>query len=64
MQTAENCGKLRVAIEAAPQTSFHRLASLLCFSLATAHRMLKHDLGYHPDKLQIAQELKETDFAR
>ncbi len=26
--------------------------------------MLKHDVGYHPYKLQIVQELKETNFAR
>ncbi len=26
--------------------------------------MLKHDVGYHPYKLQIVQELKETDFVR
>ncbi len=25
--------------------------------------MLKRDLGYHPFKLQIVQELKVTDFA-
>ncbi len=26
--------------------------------------MLKHDFDYRPYKLQIVQELKETDFAR
>ncbi len=26
--------------------------------------MLKHDLGYHPFKMQIVQELKETNFPR
>ncbi len=25
--------------------------------------MLKHDLGYHPDKLQIVPEFKETDLS-
>ncbi len=42
--------------------SFCRHASLLHFSLSTAHRMLKHDLGYQPYKLQIVQELKKTDL--
>ncbi len=27
-------------------------------------RRLKHNLGYHPYKLQIVQEWKETNFAR
>ncbi len=64
VQTLENCKSLQVVVEAAPQTSLCRHALLLCFLLSTAHRMLKRDLGYHPYKLQIVQELKETNFAR
>ncbi len=29
---------------------------------STAHRKLKHDLANHPYKLQIVQELKETNL--
>ncbi len=56
--------KLRAAVRAAPQISLCRHASPLRFSLNIAHQMLKHYLGYHPYKLQIVQELKETDSAR
>ncbi len=47
LRTAKNCEKLRVAVEAVLQTSLCLDASLLCFLLSTAHRMLKHDLRYH-----------------
>ncbi len=58
--------KLWAAVEAALQTSLHHHthACSLHFLLSTAHRMLKHDFGYHPYKLHIVQELKETYFAR
>ncbi len=47
---------MRGVVKAALQTSLHRYASLLHFSLSTAHRMLKHDLDYHPYNLHIVQE--------
>ncbi len=63
LQTVESCEKQWAAVKVAPQTSLCQHTSLLHFSLSTAHRMLKHDLGYHLYKLQIAQELKKTNSA-
>ncbi len=56
VRTAETCEKLQAAIEVALRTLLRRHASSLCFLLSTAHRMLKHDLGYQPYKMLIVQE--------
>ncbi len=40
-----------------------RVQFALHFSLSSAQRMLKHDLGYHLYKLKIVQQLNETDFS-
>ncbi len=64
VRTGKDRRKQPVAVEVALQTSLHRYASSLHFLLSTAYRMLKHDLGYHAYKLQIVQELKETNFIR
>ncbi len=58
--TIENCKKVRVAVKVALGTLLRRHTSSLLFSLGRAHWMLKHDLGYHPYKVQIVQELRRN----
>ncbi len=62
LPTGWNGQEMRAAVKAAPQTSL-QYASSLHFSLSAVHRMLKYDLGHHPYKLQIVQQMKEPDFA-
>ncbi len=63
----EELRKTAASVKGALQTSLRQHSSLH-FSFSTAHRMLKHDLGYHPlhklQILQIVQKSKETNFAR
>ncbi len=60
--TVQNCEKLRAVVEVASHTSLCQHASSLHVLFSIAHPMLKHDLRYHPCKLQIVRELKKTDF--
>ncbi len=51
-----------MAVGVALQTSLHQQTSSSHFLLCTVHQMLNYNLGYHLYKLQIVQELKETNF--
>ena len=61
-RSAENIELVRDLLENNPRVSVRRNGSNI--SNASFHRIIKHDLNYHPYVLITRQELKENDFGR
>jgi len=62
IHTPENIEKVRNAIQVSPRRSARRHAASLQLKRESVRKILVEDLNFHPYKLIITQELKETDY--
>ncbi|XP_045504404.1 uncharacterized protein LOC123701036 [Colias croceus] len=62
VRTVENIELVASSVQRQPQLSIRKRQSQLGMSRATVHRILRSDLNLKPYKIQIVQELRETDF--
>lgn len=60
-RSAENITTVRESVQENPRQSIHRRAQELGLSQTSTWRILRRDLGLHPYKIQLAQELKVND---
>lgn len=60
-RSAENIAAVRDSVHENPRQSIPRRAQELGFSQTTTWRILRRDLGLHPYKIQLTQELKVND---
>lgn len=63
VRTPETIERVRSALHTSPARSARRHAASLNLSRESVRRILVEDLGFHPYKLLITQELKITDHA-
>ena len=57
----ENIAAVAESVREAPSTSIHRRSQQLNISKTLLRRILHRDLGMTPYKVQLVQELKQTD---
>lgn len=60
-RSAENIAAVRDSVHENPRQSIPRRAQELGLSQTTTWRILRRDLGLHPYKIQLTQELKVND---
>lgn len=63
VRTPRNVERVRVAVNRSPKRSARKQSLALQISNRSLRRILHEDLQFHPYKIQVAQELKEPDFA-
>lgn len=61
-RTPENIELVEESLRESPRLSIRKRAASLGLPRAIIHEILKKDLKFHPLKIQIVQELKESDF--
>ncbi|KAJ8897367.1 hypothetical protein PR048_002713 [Dryococelus australis] len=61
LNTRENVDSVRAAVRS-PRRSVRKQAAALHVSKSSVCRIMHADLGYHPSKLQLAQELSDGDL--
>ena len=61
-RTPENIELVESSLRENPRLSIRKRAASLGLPRAIIHEILKKDLKFHPFKIQIVQELKESDF--
>lgn len=61
VRSPENIERARIAVEQSPTRSAKRHSQALNISNTSFRRILKHDLHFHPYKIQIVQKLKAQD---
>jgi len=62
VRTPENVQTVRASIEQSPRRSSRKHAAALRISDRSVRRMLHQELGMHPYKMILAQELSERDW--
>ena len=62
VRTPENIEKVRKAVQQSPMRSARKQALALEMSSRTVRRILHKDLGFHPYKMIVVQELFDRDF--
>ena len=62
VRTPENVQTVRASIEQSPRRSARKHAAALGISDRSVRRMLHQELGMHPYKMMLAQELSERDW--
>ena len=60
-RSAENIAAIRESVQENPRQSIPRRTQELGLSQTTTWRILRRDLGLHPYKIQLTQELKVND---
>ena len=63
-RSAETINAVRDALVANPHTSTRSIAQDLGMNHTTVHRVIKHDLGWHPFKRHTTQRLFPRDLPR
>lgn len=61
-RTTDNIERVKDSVRENPQVSTRKRSAALNLSRRSLQRILKLDLKLHPYKLQLTQELKDTDF--
>jgi hypothetical protein len=61
VHTPANIERVRLAVQRSPTRSALQHAAALHLSNRTICRILREDLGLHPYKIQLAQELRQQD---
>ena len=54
-RTEQNIEVIRDSVAVSPMNSFRRRSQQLSISRSSVHRILRHDLHYHPYKIQLTQ---------
>lgn len=64
VRTLANVERVRVSVTRSPTRSARKQALALQISRRSLGRILHQDLHFHPYKIQVVQELKESDYNR
>ena len=62
VRTQENIDRVRQALEINPSISTRR--NDLQLTQSSVHRIICHELKWHPYKIHVQHDLKQQDFAR
>jgi hypothetical protein len=61
-RTEEAIANVRQVMEEVPRTSVRRLSQQVQLSTSTCHNILKKDIHLYPYRVQVVQQLLESDY--